>query len=139
MFASSSLPPSIHHLLHLLKWPANPEVSCVSGQAPRGHLSCPVVSSCGPRLSHQGLFHPTLHPLRSLSTLCAGMLSPAQGSPPFRAPCPPGYGDHPFVPQGHCLAHGSNYLCPVCWALRNEACSLTVNSSTQGVPLNGTE
>ena len=51
------------------------------------------------------------------------MLSPAQGSPPFRAPCPPGYGGPSFVPPRPLpCSCGSNHSCQVCWALRSEAC-----------------
>ena len=51
------------------------------------------------------------------------MLSPAQGLPPFRAPCPPRYGGPSFVPPRPLpCSRGSNHLCQVCWAPRHEAC-----------------
>ena len=123
MFASLLSPSSHPSPAAPAQVAANPEVSCVCKCVPRGHLGCPW----SPSLWSEGQLprpvpsHPA--PPSLPSTPCAGMLSPAQGSPPFRAPCPPGYGGSSFVPPRPLpCSRGSNHLFQVCWAPRNEAC-----------------
>ena len=118
----SSLPPPIHHLLHLLKW--LPILRCpVCAVCPQGPPKLPMVSLLVVRGSAtQAWSIPPCTPFASLHSVCRNALS-CPGITPLRTPCPPGYGGPSFVPPRPLpCSCGSNYLCQVCWDPRNKAC-----------------